>query len=354
MSLFEPIKLGSIECANRIFMAPLTRGRAGRDGVPTDDMVKYYVQRSSAGLIISEATAISNEGHGWPFTPGLWNDEQVAGWQKVTKAVHANGGKIVAQLWHMGRMAHSNVSGRQIVAPSAISHGGLFHTYDGKLPAETPKALTHAEIQRVVEDYGKAAKNAIRAGFDGIQLHAANGYLVDEFMKDSTNHRTDVYGTDRLKFLREVTLELINSIGAAQVGVRLSPNGDTQKTYSEHPEKVFVPAAKFLQEAGVAWLELREPGVNGTFGKTTQPKLHKEIREVFSRPLILNQDYSRDMAMKVVETGEADGIAFGRPFISNPDLVKRLKNSIELTPNTSKIWYKGGRTGYIDWLPSKL
>lgn len=352
-SLFEPIKLGSIDCANRVFMAPLTRGRAGRDGVPTEMMVQYYAERSHAGLIISEGVGISEEGHGWPFTPGLWTEEQVLGWQNVTRTVHSRGGKIVAQLWHMGRMAHSNVSGRQTVAPSAISTGGLFHTYDGKLPAETPKALTHSEIQKVVQDYGIAARNAIRAGFDGVQLHAANGYLVDEFLKDSTNHRTDVYGTDRVKFLREVTDELIRSIGAELVGVRFSPTGDTQKTYSEFPEKVFIPAAKYLQDAGVAWLELREPGTNGTFGKTDQPKLHKEIRKVFKRPLILNQDYTRGEALRLVDTGEADGIAFGRPFISNPDLVERLKHNIALTPNTSKIWYKGGRNGYLDW-PSKL
>lgn len=352
-SLFDSIKLGSIECSNRVLMAPLTRARSDRSAVPNDLMVEYYAQRAGAGLIISEATAISPEGHGWPNAPGIWSEEQVNGWKKVTDAVHAKGGKIVCQLWHMGRCAHSDVSTVPVVAPSPISLGTLIHVYDGKKPAETPKELTKEDISRIVKDYAKAAKNSVDAGFDGVQLHGANGYLVDEFFKDSTNKRTDEYGTDRVKFLREVVGALVDTIGAERVGVRFSPTGDTFGAYSEHPEKVMIPAAKVLQDAGVAWLELREPGPQGTFGSTEQPKLHGEIRKVFKNPLFLNQDYTKEAAVETVQSGVADGIAFGRAFISNPDLVKRLKENLEIAKDDMATWYSPGPHGYVDYPEAK-
>ncbi|ARW11524.1 alkene reductase [Acetobacter ascendens] len=351
-SLFEPIELGSIYAKNRILMAPLTRGRATRQHVPTPIMAEYYAQRASAGLIISEATGISREGLGWPYAPGLWSQEQVEAWKPVTAAVHAKGGKIVAQLWHMGRMVHSSVTGQQPVSCSATKAPEPLHTYDGKQPPEIARVLTKDDIARILNDYEKAARNALEAGFDGVQIHAANGYLIDEFLRDGTNHRSDEYGgspENRIRFLREVTERIITTIGADRMSVRLSPNGDTQGCIDSHPEQVFVPAAKLLNDLGIAFLELREPGLNGTFGKTDQPKLHGPIREVFTKPLVLNQDYTREEAIEAVATGVADAIAFGRPFLANPDLVYRLEDNLPLNKDDIRTWYTQGAEGYTDY-----
>ncbi|KXV76926.1 alkene reductase [Acetobacter cerevisiae] len=352
-SLFEPIKLGSIYAKNRILMAPLTRGRATREHVPTSIMAEYYAQRAGAGLIISEATGISREGLGWPYAPGLWSQEQVDAWKPVTAAVHAKGGKIVAQLWHMGRMVHSSVTGQQPVSSSATKAPEPLHTYDGKQAPEVARPLTKDDIARILNDYEKAARNALDAGFDGVQIHAANGYLIDEFLRDGTNHRSDEYGgspENRIRFLRDVTERVIATIGADRTSVRLSPNGDTQGCIDSHPEQVFVPAAKLLNDLDIAFLELREPGPNGTFGKTNQPKLHGLIREVFTKPLVLNQDYTRDEAIDAVATGVADAIAFGRPFLANPDLVHRLEDNLPLNTDDIRTWYTQGEEGYTDYL----
>lgn len=351
-SLFEPIKLGSIYAKNRILMAPLTRGRATREHVPTPIMAEYYAQRASAGLIISEATGISQEGLGWPYAPGLWSQEQVEAWKPVTAAVHAKGGKIVAQLWHMGRMVHSSVTGQQPVSCSATKAPEALHTYDGKQAPEVARPLTKEDIARILNDYEKAARNALQAGFDGVQIHAANGYLIDEFLRDGTNHRSDEYGgspENRIRFLREVTERVIATIGADRTSVRLSPNGDTQGCIDSHPEQVFVPAAKLLNDLGIAFLELREPGPNGTFGKTDQPKLHGPIRKVFTKPLVLNQDYTREEAIETVATGVADAIAFGRPFLANPDLVRRLEDNLPQNKDDIRTWYSQGAEGYTDY-----
>ncbi|MFT8519621.1 alkene reductase [Acetobacter syzygii] len=351
-SLFEPIKLGSIYAKNRILMAPLTRGRATREHVPTPIMAEYYAQRASAGLIISEATGISQEGLGWPYAPGLWSQEQVEAWKPVTAAVHAKGGKIVAQLWHMGRMVHSSVTGQQPVSCSATKAPEALHTYDGKQAPEVARPLTKEDIARILNDYENAARNALQAGFDGVQIHAANGYLIDEFLRDGTNHRSDEYGgspENRIRFLREVTERVIATIGADRTSVRLSPNGDTQGCIDSHPEQVFVPAAKLLNDLGIAFLELREPGPNGTFGKTDQPKLHGPIRKVFTKPLVLNQDYTREEAIETVATGVADAIAFGRPFLANPDLVRRLEDNLPQNKDDIRTWYSQGAEGYTDY-----
>ncbi|KXV61076.1 N-ethylmaleimide reductase [Acetobacter tropicalis] len=351
-SLFEPIKLGIIYAKNRILMAPLTRGRATREHVPTPIMAEYYAQRASAGLIISEATGISQEGLGWPYAPGLWSQEQVEAWKPVTAAVHAKGGKIVAQLWHMGRMVHSSVTGQQPVSCSATKAPEALHTYDGKQAPEVARPLTKEDIARILNDYENAARNALQAGFDGVQIHAANGYLIDEFLRDGTNHRSDEYGgspENRIRFLREVTERVIATIGADRTSVRLSPNGDTQGCIDNHPEQVFVPAAKLLNDLGIAFLELREPGPNGTFGKTDQPKLHGPIRKVFTKPLVLNQDYTREEAIETVATGVADAIAFGRPFLANPDLVRRLEDNLPQNKDDIRTWYSQGAEGYTDY-----
>lgn len=355
-TLFEPTSFGAIKLANRVVMAPVTRARAGKDSVPTPIMAEYYAQRASVGLIISEAVGISRQGLGWAYTTGIWNDAQVEGWKKVTQAVHEKGGKIVCQLWHMGRMVHSSITGEQPVAPSPSTGPGHIHTYEGKVPYEEARALRLDEIPGIIESYVVAARNAMRAGFDGVQIHSANGYLLDEFLRDGTNYRTDAYGgsvENRLRLLREVTEAVIAAIGAEHVGVRLSPNGDAQGTIDSNPEAVFIPAAKMLNELGVAWLELREanPDSHQAFaGATEQPKLSPEIRKVFHGSLVLNQEYTRDTAMEAVSSGKADAISFGRAYIANPDLVRRFQEDLPLQEYDVTTWYgPHGEKGYTDY-----
>ncbi|GBR53520.1 NADH:flavin oxidoreductase [Neokomagataea thailandica NBRC 106555] len=351
-SLFDAIKLGSIDAKNRVIMAPLTRARSQVDAVPTAIMVEYYSQRASAGLIISEATGISREGLGWPNAPGIWSDEQVEAWKLVTAGVHQHGGKIVCQLWHMGRAVHSSVTGVQPVSASSTAAPGEAHTYEGKKTYETARALTIEDIERILNDYEQTTRNALAAGFDGVQVHAANGYLIDQFLRDSTNQRDDEYGgtpENRIRLLKQVVERVISIAGADRVSVRMSPNGDSQGCIDSNPEAVFVPAAEALDQLGVSWLELREPGVNGTFGKTDQPKLSPVIRKAFRGPLVLNQDYTREEALAEVETGVADAISFGRKFIGNPDLVERLERDLPLAKDNMATWYRPGAEGYTDY-----
>lgn len=352
-SLFDPIRIGAIEAPNRIFMSPLTRGRATREHVPTAIMADYYAQRAGAGLIISEATGISREGLGWPFAPGLWTDEQTEAWKPVTEAVHQAGGRIFAQLWHMGRLVHSSfLDGAAPLSSVAVKAPGYAHTYDGKQDYDTPRAATLDDIARVLDDYERAGRNARVAGFDGVQLHAANGYLIDQFLRDTPNTRDDAYGgspENRARLLREATERLIATVGADRTAVRFSPNGNTQGAIDSDPESVFVPAARWLGEQKIAFLELREPGPQGTFGSTDQPKVSPAVRKVFTGPLVLNQDYRADNAPQAVESGAADAIAFGRPFISNPDLVERLRRGAELAPDIMANWYSRGVEGYTDY-----
>ncbi len=352
-SLFDPITLGAVEAPNRIIMAPLTRGRADRDAVPTDIMVEYYTQRASAGLIISEATGISREGLGWPFAPGLWTDAQVAAWKPVTDSVHAAGGRIVAQLWHMGRQGHSSVYETQPVSSSATATEGQAHTFEGKQDFEVARPLETSEIPRLLADYELATKNALAAGFDGVQIHAANGYLIDQFLRDNANFRTDEYGgsiENRVRLLREVAERVISVAGADRVSVRLSPNGDSQGVDDSNPEALFTAAAKALSDLGIAFLELREPGPDGTFGKTDVPKLSPAIRKVFKGVLIVNSDYTTvEQAQAELGSGNADAITFGRTFIANPDLPERLRTGAPLAKDDAKTWYSQGPEGYIDY-----
>jgi len=352
-SLFDSITLGAVHAPNRIIMAPLTRGRADRDAVPTDMMVDYYTQRASAGLIISEATGISREGLGWPFAPGLWTDAQVAAWKPVTDSVHAAGGRIVAQLWHMGRQVHSSVIGGQPVSSSATATEGQAHTFEGKQDFEVARPLELNEIPRLLNDYELATKNALAAGFDGVQIHAANGYLIDQFLRDNANLRTDEYGgsiENRVRLLREVAERVISVAGADRVSVRLSPNGDSQGVDDSNPEPLFTAAAKALSDLGIAFLELREPGPDGTFGKTDVPKLSPAIRKVFKGVLVVNSDYDTlEKAQAELDKGDADAISFGRPFIANPDLPERLRAGAPLAKDDAKTWYSQGPEGYIDY-----
>ncbi len=352
-TLFDPITLGAIEAPNRIIMAPLTRGRAGPGFVPNELAREYYRQRASAGLIISEATGISQEGLGWPSAPGLWSDAQVEGWKPVTDAVHEAGGRIVAQLWHMGRLVHSVFNeGKPPVSASATRGPGRAHTPVGRLELEVARPLELAEIPRIIDDYAKAADNAKRAGFDGVQLHGANGYLIDQFLRDGSNLRDDDYGgsvENRIRLLREVTEALIAVWGSDRVGVRLSPNGETQGVDDSAPERLFPAAAAALDTLGIAFLELREPGPDGTFGRTDVPKQSPAIRAVFRGPLILNSDYDVAEAEAALASGVADAISFGRPFIGNPDLVERIRTGAEWAPDNPQTWYSPGPEGYTDY-----
>ncbi|KMQ94395.1 nadh:flavin oxidoreductase [Lasius niger] len=338
----------------------MTRGRATREGIPTPIMAQYYAQRCDAGLIISEGVAISPQGYGWINSPGIWNDAQVEAWKPITKAVHDHGSTIVAQLWHMGRMLSPGVTNVPSVAPSAIQPPGVAHGPHGKSDYPTPEALTIPQIHQIVKDYGIAAKNAVKAGFDGIQLHAANGYLVDQFLRDSTNKRKDEYGGSpqkRLRFLKEVVEEMIAAIGAERVSVRFSPNGEIQGCVDSHPEEVFIPAAALLQKLNVAWLELREGSDDASFdmaGQTHQKKLSPEIRKVFHNPLVLNGDYDKESGEEALKLGKADAIAYGRLYINNPDLATRFKENLpidtDIQPTSFYAAYQEDKTsGYTDY-----
>ena len=362
-SLFDPLALGAIRAPNRVFMAPLTRGRADKAAVPTPIMADYYAQRASAGLIISEATGISRGGLGWPYAPGLWTDEQTEAWKPVTDAVHAAGGRIVAQLWHMGRQGHSSVFEAQPVSSSATSTaGGQYsrpytgaqaHTYHGKQEFEVARPLDESEIPALLDDYDRAARNALAAGFDGVQIHAANGYLIDQFLRDNANFRDDRYGgspENRIRLLREVTERVASVAGADRTGVRLSPNGESQGVDDSDPASVFIPAVKALSDIGIGFLELREPGPDGSFGRTDVPRLSPEIRDAFRGPLVLNSDYmSAADAQAKIDEGVADAISFGRTFLANPDLPERLRTGAPLNDSDMPTWYSQGPEGYIDY-----
>jgi 2,4-dienoyl-CoA reductase-like NADH-dependent reductase (Old Yellow Enzyme family) len=354
-SLFDPIQLGAVRAPNRILMAPLTRGRATKAAVPTPVMETYYKQRAGAGLIITEATGISREGLGWPFAPGLWNAEQVEGWKPVVAAVHEAGGRIFAQLWHMGRLVHPDfLDGAAPVSSSATTAPAHAHTYAGNQPYQEARAATHDDIARILDDYENAARNAREAGFDGVQLHGANGYLIDQFLRDGANLRDDDYGgspENRIRFMVEAVERVAGTIGADRTAIRLSPNGATQGVKDSDPPSVYVPAARELDRIGIAFLELRELGPDGTFGRSQQPKVSPLVREAFKGPLVLNQDFTPASAAAAVADGPADAIAFGRPFISNPDLPVRIERGAELAPDTMATWYTQGEEGYVDYPP---
>jgi N-ethylmaleimide reductase len=353
-SLFDPIQLGAIHAPNRVLMAPLTRGRSEAGHIPISALkAEYYAQRASSGLLIAEATGITQEGSGWPSAPGIWSTEQVEAWKPVTDAVHDAGGRIILQLWHMGRLVHPDfLGGGQPVSSSATKAPGYAHTYEGKKDYAEARALRLDEIPRLIGDYAHAAKHAMAAGFDGVQLHAANGYLIDQFLRDNSNFRDDNYGgsiENRIRLLKEVTRGIAETVGADRTSVRLSPNGPSQGADDSNPVSLFTAAASVLQDIGIAFLELREQKDFGNFGTTDVPRVSPDIRKVFTNPLVLNQEYNAERAAADVESGLADAISFGRPYISNPDLVVRLKSDAELTPDNYKTWYSDGPEGYTDY-----
>ena len=351
-NLFDPLELGAFELSNRIVMAPLTRARAGREGVPNELMAAYYAQRASAGLIISEATGISREGLGWPNAPGLWNDAQVEGWKLVTDAVHKAGGKIVAQLWHMGRLVHPDLGGGQPVSSSATTAPDFAHTYEGKKPYVAARSVTYDDIRRIIGDCAMAARNAIAAGFDGVQIHGANGYLVDQFLRNGANFRTDQYGCsieNRLRFVTEVLEAVGEEIGMDRVGIRFSPNVLTQGVEDSDPIPLFTALAKRLEELKVPWIELREAHQPTSAGSIPTEPVSPAMREFYSGKILLNSDYDGPSAHERMAEGIADGISFGRPFISNPDLVHRIAVGAPLSEGDIATFYAGGAAGYIDY-----
>jgi N-ethylmaleimide reductase len=320
--------------------------------VPTPVMAQYYAQRAEAGLIISEATGISREGLGWPYAPGLWSDAQVAGWKPVTEAVHAAGGRMVAQLWHMGRLVHPDLGGGQPVSSSATTAPHHAHTYEGSKPYVEARAATREDIARIVGDYARAAGNAIRAGFDGVQVHGANGYLVDQFLRGGANLRDDEYGgsiDNRLCFMTEVLEAIGGAIGMDRVGIRFSPNILSQGVDDPDPIALYTAVAQRLERLNVPWIELREPGPDSTFGGGATEAVSPAMRAHYSGVIALNSDYVGATAQARLDEGVADAIAFGRTFLANPDLVERIRIGADLNAPDGKTFYTQGPEGYVDY-----
>lgn len=351
--LFTPITIGTMTLPNRMVMAPLTRNRAAAGNVPQALNVDYYVQRASAGLIITEGTQISPEGQGYLATPGIHSPAQVAGWREVTDAVHAKGGHIFAQLWHVGRVSHTSLqpAGQQPVAPSAIRAKTQVYIATGFADASEPRALETDEIARVVDDYRRAAENAKQAGFDGVELHGANGYLVDQFLRDGSNTRTDQYGgslENRLRFLSEVLAALITVFPATRVGVRFSPFSNFGDISDSDPMATFGAAIARASEFGLGYLHLVEGETGGSRELPAGGDISK-LRKLFNGAYLANNGYDRDMAIRAVNAGEADLIALGRPFIANPDLVARFARNAPLNTPDQATFYGGGAHGYTDY-----
>jgi N-ethylmaleimide reductase len=352
--LFQPLRLGPYQLANRIVMAPLTRSRAGVDGVPRPLMAEYYAQRASAGLIIAEGTNISPQGRGYAFTPGLYTRDQVEAWQAVTESVHAKGGRIFVQLWHVGRVSHPSLQpgGMPPVAPSAIRPAATSFTGAGFQPCVTPRALATGEISEIIEQYRQAAQNALASGFDGVEIHAANGYLIEQFLRDSTNKRTDAYGGTREKrarFLLEATEAVVGVCGGQRVGIRLSPLSTVNDSGPDSdPEATYAHAVERLNEFGLAYLHIIE-GI--TQGPRTVPGGFdlQILRRSFNGRYIANNGYDLELALEARRRDLADLIAFGRLYIANPDLAERLRLGTRLNVPDRATFFGGGATGYTDY-----
>lgn len=352
--LFSAGSTGTIELRNRIFMAPLTRSRAHDDtDIPSDMAITYYAQRASSGLIVSEATQINPQGKGYIQTPGIYTAEQVSKWREITDAVHAKGGKIVLQLWHVGRISHTHFQpdGQAPLAPSAIQPD-VEVFFDGqKQPASTPKAMRVEEIENTVEDYRQAAKNAREAGFDGVEIHAANGYLIDQFLRDKTNQREDEYGgsvQNRMRFLSQVTEAVLSQWDASQVGIRLSPIGNQNDIDDSDPLGTFTYIIERLNQYGLAYLHMVErfPGLP-TNNKDL--KIQAALRQAWQGFYIANGDYDYLTAQNAVESEYADAVAFGRTYIANPDLAERFEVGASLNEPDPDTFYGGGEEGYTDY-----
>jgi 2,4-dienoyl-CoA reductase-like NADH-dependent reductase (Old Yellow Enzyme family) len=344
-TIFDPITLGDLQLPNRIIMAPLTRCRADEGRVPNAMMAEYYVQRASAGLIISEATSVTPMGVGYPDTPGIWSDAQVRGWSNITKAVHAAGGRMVLQLWHVGRISHpSYLNGEAPVAPSAIKPAGHVSLVRPLAEYPTPRALELAEIADVVDAYRNGAENAKAAGFDGVEIHGANGYLLDQFLQSKTNHRTDAYGgslENRARLLLEVTDAAIEVWGPGRVGVHLSPRADSHDMGDDNLTETFSYVARELGKRGIAFICAREHEADDSIGPI--------LKKAFGGAFIANEKFTKDSANAWLREGKADAVAFGVLFIANPDLPARLAKDAPLNAPVPQTFYGKGPEGYLDY-----
>lgn len=344
-TLFDPIKVGDLQLPNRIIMAPLTRCRASEGRVPNELMAEYYVQRASAGLILTEATSVTPMGVGYPDTPGIWSDEQVAGWRKITAAVHNAGGRIMLQLWHVGRISDPHyLDGQLPVAPSAIAAEGHVSLMRPKKPYVTPRALETAEIAGIVEAYRLGAENAKKAGFDGVEIHGANGYLLDQFLQDSTNKRTDNYGgsiENRARLMLEVTDAVIAVWGAGRVGMHLAPRADAHAMGDSQRADTFGYVAQQLGKRGIAFICAREAQGDDSLG----PQLKQQFAGVY----IANEKFDKASAEAALAAGTADAVAFGVPYIANPDLVQRFAKDAPLNTPRPELFYASGAEGYTDY-----
>ena len=351
--LFSSIQVGPYKLANRVVMAPMTRNRAGEGNVPQDLNAEYYRQRASAGLIITEASQVSPQGVGYPATPGIHSAEQVSGWQKVTTAVHKQGGHIFLQLWHVGRISHPSLQpeGALPVAPTAIKPEGEAVTYEGPQAFVTPRALEIDEIPGIVQQYKAAAENALAAGFDGVEVHAANGYLLDQFLRDGSNQRTDQYGgsmENRSRLLMEV-IEAVTSVwGGGRVAVRLSPLQPFNDMRDSNPEALFSYVTQRLNEFYLAYLHVTEMGQESPGAAGPAFDLHK-LRDIYHGVYMTNAGYDLERANAALAAGEADMVAFGTLYIANPDLAERLAQQAPLSTPDPATFYGGDATGYTDY-----
>lgn len=352
MDLFSPIKIGNYRLKNRIFMAPMTRCRSVLDNAANDMMARYYAQRASAGLIITEATQISMLGIGYPYTPGIHTADQVEGWKKVTKAVHEKGGTIFLQLWHVGRISHPAYHyGELPVAPSAIKPAGSIYTYEGMKEFVTPHALTLDEIKTIVKEYVKGAKNAMEAGFDGVEIHGGNGYLIDQFLRDGTNHREDVYGgsvENRARFLCEIIEGITSAIGSDKTGLRLSPSGTFNDMKDSDPEKHFSYICDKLNAFDLAYLHIID-ALEGDIRHGANVVELSVLRNAYKGVLIANGAYTLERGNETIRNGKADAVAFAALFLANPDLPERFKVNAELNTPDPDTFYTQDEKGYLDY-----
>jgi N-ethylmaleimide reductase len=351
-ALFEPYQLGRVTLANRIVMAPLTRNRAGAGLVPSELAATYYAQRASAGLIVTEATQVSAQAQGHQDTPGLYTRAQIAGWRQVTQAVHAKGGRIFVQLWHVGRVAHVDVQpgGAAPVAPSAIRAATKTFVNNGFVDVSEPRALALEELPGIVDDFRQAAANAMAAGFDGVEIHGANGYLLEQFIKDGANQRTDAYGgsiENRARLLLEVVAAVAKEIGANRTGVRISPVSPANGISCSDPQPQYDHIAEQLDALGIVYLHVVEGATGGP--RDVAPFDFAALRRRFHQTYLANNGYTLELAAARLDAGQADLFAVGRPFISNPDLVERLKRGAPLAPLNPATLYGGGAAGYTDY-----
>jgi len=364
--LFQPTQIGDIALKNHIVMAPLTRNRSP-GAIPNDVNVEYYSQRATAGLIITEATAITHQGQGYADVPGLYSKEALDGWKRVTDAVHAEGGKIVVQMWHVGRISHTTLqpdNGKPVSSTNRVAKAKTYLVNaDGTgsfADTSEPRALEASEIPGIIEDYRKAARAAIDAGFDGVEIHGANGYLLDQFMRDGVNDRTDEYGgsiENRTRFTFQVVEAVTREIGARRTAIRISPVTPSGESYDSNPQALFTHVIEGLAKYDLAYIHVVEGQTGGErdYRQGDNPSFdYKALRAAYEKAggkaaWMVNNGYVRDMAIETVETGKADLVAFGKPFISNPDLVERLEKNLPLNTPDQSTFYGGGAKGYIDY-----